>query len=429
MKRIRIVHVLYRMGAGGTELALQRLAAGLDPERFENIICTVAPSPEGEPCAGARYISMKRGGPKTGFLFPDFTRLFLRERPDVVHSRNWGAIEAVAAARLARVPRVIHSEHGRNIHTMGGDPWRRLIFRRLCYALADEVFAVSRELREHHARQLALPEARLKVIPNGVDANRFRPDARVRGLMRGQLGVTDDVLVLGTVGRLDPVKDQGLLLRAAEQLIRAGMRLHVVIAGDGPESQNLRAQVSASHVLYGRVTLAGEAARPEDWMNSFDVFALPSLSEGMSNTLLEAMATGLPCVATRVGGNPDLVDDLRTGFLVNSGDASGLADRIMKLAGEPELRSAFGARGRQKVESQFSLRQMVENYTRLYAAPLSRGPLKREPLSREPWRPEPEPESATQVAWERDGEGLRTTKVRQGKSADSQEKDQWQLRE
>jgi len=368
MKRLRIIHVLHRMGAGGTELALRRVVAGLDPERFENIICTVAPfAPltEDVPTVGARFVSLQRSGRKTGSLVADLARLFRRERPDIVHSRNWGAIEAVVAAKLAGVPRIIHSEHGRDIHTMNGDPWRRRAFRRFCYALADQVFAVSRELGEHYAAQVGLPASRLGLLPNGVDTGKFRPDAEARLRMRQQMGVGSDEIVAGTVGRLDPVKDHATLLSVAEQLA-AQTRLRFVIVGGGPEHERLSTRIAASPSLRKRVHLAGETTRPEDWLNAFDIFVLPSLSEGMSNTVLEAMAAALPCVVTSVGANPDLVDDGDSGFLVEARDSGAMADRVLKLATDPQLRSTFGKRGRLKVETQFSLARMLENYARLY---------------------------------------------------------------
>jgi len=366
MRRVRIIHVLHRMGAGGTELALRRVIAGLDPERFEHMICTVAPLPEKELTGDAHFVSLQRSARKTGSLVADLSRFFLRVKPDIVHSRNWGAIEAVLAGKLTRVPRVIHSEHGRDIHTMNGDPWRRRVFRRICYSLANEVFAVSRELREHYARQLGLAPARIDVIPNGVDAGRFRPDASTRRRLRLQIGAADQEIILGTVGRLDPVKDHATLLLAAEQVIAAGAPLRVVIVGDGPGREQLQATIETSSSLRGRVVLAGESSKPEDWLNSFDVFALPSLSEGMSNTILEAMATELPSVVTSVGANPDLVEESKTGFLIRPRDVRGLADRILQLAGDHELRCKLGQRARQKVESEFSLQRMLENYSRLY---------------------------------------------------------------
>jgi sugar transferase (PEP-CTERM/EpsH1 system associated) len=354
------------MGAGGTELALRKVVAGLDAERFEHTICTVAPVPESERHGDVRFLSLERNGKKTGSLVGDLSRLFLREKPDIVHSRNWGAIEAVVAGRLARVPRVIHSEHGRDINTMNGDPWRRRVFRRFCYGLANEVFAVSRELREHYARQLGLAPAKINVIPNGVDLNRFRADASTRNRMRAQLGVAEHEIVVGTVGRLDPVKDHASLLAAAEQVIAAGMPLRVVIVGDGPEKDQLQAAIGKSSALRGQVTLAGESSKPEEWLNSFDVFTLPSLSEGMSNTVLEAMATELPCIVTSVGANPDLIEDDNTGYLFQPRDFRALAGRILQLASDRDLRSAFGSRARQKVQVEFSLQRMLENYSRLY---------------------------------------------------------------
>lgn len=140
-----------------------------------------------------------------------------------------------------------------------------------------------------------------------------------------------------------------------------------MIVGGGPERERLLAAVESSPSLRNRVTLAGESANPEAWLNSFDVFVLPSLSEGMSNTILEAMATELPSVVTSVGANPDLIEDGKTGFLINPRDAGSLADRIHKLAEDRDLRSTLGKQARQKVESEFSLQRMLENYSRLYA--------------------------------------------------------------
>ncbi len=366
MKRTRIIHVLHRMGAGGTELALRKIVAGLDPDRFEHIICTVAPVPEAEMTGDVRFISLQRDGKKTGSLISDLSRIFLRERPDIVHSRNWGAVEAVLAARLARVPRIIHSEHGRDIHTMHGDPLRRRVFRRFCYGLANEVFAVSNELREHYAKQTGIAPTRINVISNGVDVARFRPDAHARTRMRTFLGASDKDIVLGAIGRLDPVKDHVTLLLAAESIINSGVPLKVVIVGNGAERQKLQSLIDGNPPLRYSAILAGESGKPEEWLNALDVFALPSLSEGMSNTILEAMATGLPSVVTAVGANVDLVEHGHTGFVVNPRDVNALASRVLTLASNSSLRSDFGIRARQKAQSSFSLHRMLEQYSHLY---------------------------------------------------------------
>jgi len=379
---IRILHVLYRMATGGTELALKKLAAELDPKRFENIICTIAPMAEPEDASGIRYVSLHRTGPKTGFLLPQLVQLFRRERPDVVHSRNWGAIEAVPAARLAGVRRVVHSEHGRDIQTMHGDPLRRRLFRRLCYAMAHEVVAVAPELARHYASQLGIRAERFKVIPNGVNTTKFCPNDEARIRFRQQLGIDSNIVVLGTLARLDPVKDHQTLLRASAQAIQAGVPLHVVIVGDGPERQRLTELTATIPVLQGHVSFVAETQKPEDCLNGFDIFALASLSEGMSNTVLEAMATALPCIVTRVGSNPDLVQEGETGLLADAGDAERIAQCIGALAVDAQLRRDMGLRGRHKVESEFNLRKMVESYSGLYAMETSSQPEARVVLDR-----------------------------------------------
>src|SRR6185437_9355461 len=154
-----------------------------------------------------RITSLGRTPGRSSWLFADYYRIFSRERPDIVHSRNWGTIEAVPAARLAHVPGVIHSEHGLDLQTMGRQPWRRRMLRRLCYRWAGRVFAVSQELRHYYSQQLDVPASRLGVIPNGVETQYFRPDPDLRRRVRQTLGVSPETLIVGAVGRLDPVKD------------------------------------------------------------------------------------------------------------------------------------------------------------------------------------------------------------------------------
>ncbi len=154
MRRTRIIHVLDRLTTGGTELVVLKLVAGLDRDLFEHMICALRAGTPPQLPANARYVTMASAAGGKRFLVPAMFRLFARERPDVVHSRNWGAIESIAAARLARVPAVVHSEHGRDVQTMHGLPWRRRAFRRICFPLANCVFAVTEELRQYYVAQV-----------------------------------------------------------------------------------------------------------------------------------------------------------------------------------------------------------------------------------------------------------------------------------
>ncbi len=366
MGRLRIVHVVHSLGTGGTEEGVRKLLSGLDPAAFEQIVCTVLPSPRTEEKTGARVISLGCTGSGRDVLVRRLKSAFDRERPHLVHSRNWGAIEAVPAARLAGVPAVVHSEHGLESPTYRHQPWRRNLLRRFCYTWADRVFAVSDSLRAYYAQQLRIAESQIGVIPNGVDTERFRPQDDMRRAARQKLGVGPDTLVVGAVARLDPIKDHQTLFRAVALLLAQSVPVQLVVVGDGPERNALQAYVQAQKSLSRQTVFTGETRDIVSYMNSFDVFVLPSLAEGMSNALLEAMSIGIASVATRVGGNPEIVEDGSSGLLFEACDAETLAAHLKALGSDPEWRRDLGMNARRRVENCFSLHHMLSNYTRLY---------------------------------------------------------------
>lgn len=371
MSRFRIMHVIDSLGTGGTEEGIRKLLSGLDSSVFEQIVCTVAAPPQeaaptAEGSTGARVISLERPRGVRQILVGRLKSVFDRERPHVVHSRNWGAIEAVVAARMAGVRAIVHSEHGLEWATYLRQPWRRNVIRRLCFTWSHRVFTVSRALRSYFAQQLWIGENRMDVIPNGVDTERFRPCADVRLAARRKLGVDPQTVVIGTVGRLDPIKDHGTLFLAVESLLAQGIATQLVIVGDGSQRQALETHVRSICSLNSQVVFIGNTSDIVSQLNSFDIFVLPSLAEGMSNALLEAMAVGLPCVATRVGGNQELVDDGSSGLLFRAGDAAALALHLRDLALDRVRRRYFGDKARRRVEELFSLHGMLGNYARMY---------------------------------------------------------------
>ena len=367
--RLRILHVIPQLMAGGTEYTLLRLIRGLGEDDFEHRICatraidTQFAAQQG--MAEKVFVAASGNG---GAQFPFFrlARVMRTFQPQIVHSRNWGGIEAVLAARAARVPVAIHSEHGYEVDSLAGLPFRRRAFRRIAYALADAVFTNSEELREYHARQARISAERLRVIYNGVDTIRFAPRLAVRLRVRQELGLPADCLVLGTVGRLVPIKDHGTLLKAAALLASQGANVRVVLVGAGSQRDALQKQAAEDVHLSGRVIFTGASDNIPDLLNAMDVFVLPSLGEGMSNTVLEAMASALPVLATRVGGNPELIEDGRSGFLFAPGDVAGLAGQLQRLLQQPTLRQEIGAAARERVVSLFSLEHMIAEYRNLY---------------------------------------------------------------
>jgi sugar transferase (PEP-CTERM/EpsH1 system associated) len=358
------MHVVRTLATGGTETVVRRLISALDPTRFQQSVCTFVAANGAQP---PQTICLERPSDKAAFLVPQLTRLFRRKRPDIIHSRNWATIEAVLAAKLAGIHAIVHSEHGRDVHTMGPQPRRRRVLRKISYACADRVFCVSEELREFYCEQLEMKPNRFDVIPNGVDLKQFSSNPRMRSEVRAKLAAGPNTMVVGTVGRLDPVKDHITLLRAAELALKKGVDLKLVIVGEGPQRAAVENQLSRTPDLARRTILTGDSKDVADWLNSFDIFMLPSVSEGMSNTLLEAMAVGIAPIATAIGGNREVVEHERSGLLVSPGDAEKMSDFIVQLAGAPEWLQALGRNARERIETRFSIARMVNRYDEMYS--------------------------------------------------------------
>lgn len=378
---LRIMHVVASFGMGGTEHGLLKVIAGLGSEQFEHAICAV----RSVDSAFVERLNMTPpvycvGTRRSGFQFPLFrlAQLFRELRPDVVHSRNFGALEAVAAAKLAGIPVAIHSEHGYELEILRGLPLRRRILCHLLFKRSDAVLAVTDELRHYHARQSWLPEHRFQVFHNGVDTERFAPNEKSRARTRAAWGIPQERVVVGSVGRMVAIKDYGTLLRAAE--IVSGMQtdIHVLLVGRGPQLDDLKRQASRTPALAGRFTFTGASDLVPDLLNALDVFVLPSVSEGMSNTILEAMSSGLPVVATRSGGTPEVIEDGQSGYLFAPRDAEGLARHIYSLVNDAAKRFKMGGAARRRAEERFSLPLMIGRYRNLYRELAARAALKTE---------------------------------------------------
>jgi sugar transferase (PEP-CTERM/EpsH1 system associated) len=382
-RRLRVLHVFNYLGLGGTELTALRVITNLDTKQFENVICGVRGiDPQVVPgrYPGIEVIVPSARTEKSSTQIFSLLDVIRTYKPDIVHSRNWGTIESVPAAWFARVPGVIHSEHGYEVETLNKLPRRRRIFRRAVYGLADVIFTVSGELREFHARQAWISPGGIRVIANGVDTEILAPKPHMKRLLREKLQVPIERFVIGSLGRLVPIKDHLSMLKAAEILHQRGSDIHVLLVGSGPELQRHESYVKESGFLSGRVTFLAATENVVEALNAMDVFVLPSLSEGMSNTLLEAMACGLPVVATRVGGNPEVVEENCSGLLFAPGNVAELSDCVSRLSKDHNLCSEFGEAARNRILSRFSLGRMVENYSQLYlelgvkTGVLSRGP-------------------------------------------------------
>jgi len=289
-------------------------------------------------------------------------------RPQVVHTRNLAALEMQVPAWWAGVPLRVHGEHGRDAHDVDGTMRRYQWLRRSYRPFVHHWVALSRDLAAYLEQAVGVPRRRISQIYNGVDSERFAP-VPARQPIDGSPFNDPALCLVGTVGRMQTVKAQPLLVKAFARALALQPalreRLRLVLVGDGPLRAECEALLDAAH-LRPLAWLAGERGDVPAVMRGLDVFALPSLAEGISNTVLEAMASGLPVIATDVGGNADLVTDGESGNIVPPGDVDALAAALLQWSADPAQRREAGRRGRAAVEQRFSLPAMVDAYRRVY---------------------------------------------------------------
>jgi sugar transferase (PEP-CTERM/EpsH1 system associated) len=229
--------------------------------------------------------------------------------------------------------------------------------------LVGHFVTVSNDLRLWLTQTVGIPEPKVTTIHNGVDTQRFSPDGR--SAARRSLGLDESVFTIATVGRLDPVKDHRSLLQAFVPIARSNRQVCLMIVGDGPARKDIVGLCSEMQIT-DKVRILGERQDIPIVLKACDVFTLTSIAEGISNTILEAMASGLPVVATRVGGNLELVDPGVTGHLVTAKDVAALTVAYESYFRDPELCNRHGRNARTRAEQKFSLERMASQYSDLY---------------------------------------------------------------
>ena len=367
---LRVAHVIYRLDTGGLENGLVNLINRLPADRYRHqVICLTDYTDFSRRIArdDVELVALRKRPGHDWRTYRALYRHFRRWHPDIVHSRNLAALEAQLPAWLAGVPVRVHGEHGRDMSDPDGSNRKYNLQRRLLRPFVQHYVALSGELEDYLQRRIAVPPARISRILNGVDTERFAPGTD-RGVLPPGFAGEDD-LVIGTVGRLDPVKGQATLVRAFIELVARlpgqGDRLRLMLVGDGPDRAGLEALLQDSP-LKEQVWFAGTRDDIPACLGAMDIFVLPSLAEGISNTIMEAMASGLPVVATAVGGNAELVQAGETGELVPREDPAAMAEALAGLVRDPARRRAQGAAGRRRAETRFSLVRMVDRYDAVY---------------------------------------------------------------
>jgi sugar transferase (PEP-CTERM/EpsH1 system associated) len=369
-----ICHVVYRFDTGGLENGVVNLINHMPRAAARHMVVALTEVASGFAARVQRrdveFVALNKPPGHGAKLYPELARLLERCRPAVVHTRNLAALEMQPAAAWAGVPLRVHGEHGRDAEDIDGTSRRHQWVRRLYSPFVHRYVALSRELGDYLVQRVGIGKARVSQIYNGVDTLRFRPaHGNVREPVAGSPFNDPRLWVVGTVGRMMTVKAQPDLARAfvlaVQQQPALRERLRLVMVGDGP----LRAEVQRLIADAGMADLAwlpGERGDVPEVMRGLDAFALPSIAEGVSNTILEAMASGLPVIATAVGGNPELISDKRTGLLVPAAEPDAMARGLIAWAGDPLAAKNLGTAGRERVLRRFSLQAMIDAYLAVY---------------------------------------------------------------
>lgn len=365
-----VVHVVYRFDVGGLENGVVNLVNRMSGWRHAIVALTevsdtfrtriVRPD--------VRCVALGKAPGHGLKLWPSMVKTLRELRPDVVHTRNLAALEMQPAAWYAGVAARVHGEHGREANDIDGTVRKYQWIRRAASPFVNHWIALSSDLGDYLRDRVGIDASRVSQIYNGVDHLRFAPGSG-RAAPAGMPFTDPRLVVLGTVGRMQTVKAQPLLVQAFIRAVErhGGLRssLRLVLVGDGPLRAECERRIESAG-LQDLAWFAGERADVPELLRSLDLFVLPSLAEGISNTILEAMACGLPVIATRVGGNADLVEPADAGQIVAPGDVVALADAIEAWSADPLRRRASGAAARADVERRFSLDAMVARYEAVY---------------------------------------------------------------
>lgn len=366
-----IVHVIHHLGVGGLENGLINLINHIPPERYRHaIICLKGYSDFRRRITreDVEIIALNKREGKDFSLYLNLFKTLRRLKPDIVHTRNLGTMEGQVVAAVAGARARVHGEHGRDIFDLHGKNRKYNLLRKAIRPFVDHFIAVSRDLEGWLVNTVGATPHRINQIYNGVDSLRFHPRSG-KNFKGGPPGFfTENAFVIGSVGRMASVKNYPGLIRAFLALLEepaARERFRLLIVGEGSSRQECIEMLREA----GAEALAwfpGERADIPELMSAMDLFVLPSLGEGISNTILEAMATGLPVVATNVGGNAELVKEGFTGILVPPGESAAMAQAILQYHKNPELIIQHGRAARQQIEASFSMEAMTKGYLQVY---------------------------------------------------------------
>ncbi len=360
---IRVLHVVLSLETGGLENGVVNLVNHADQTQFRvDVLCLRTKGALAERISNPHsQIFVESPAVAISAAIKRIYQVCRAGHYQIVHTHGWATLLAgFIAARLARVPVIINGEHGVLYHQ---SRLQRLMQWALFKAVTQNL-SVCDDLAKQISQRFGVNKNLFKVIVNGVDTQKFAPKAQVRQQQRQRLGMDEATVLIGSVGRLVAIKNYPLLLHALANVLRAGFNARLLLVGDGVERPALE-QLAAQLQISEQVIFAGQQQAIADYLQAMDIFVLPSFSEGLSNTLLEAMACGVPVLASDVGGNPEIVNE-QTGALFPSDDVMVLTSKLIEWISLSAQRQQLARSAREYCLTQHSISAMVRAYEQVY---------------------------------------------------------------
>jgi glycosyltransferase involved in cell wall biosynthesis len=376
---LRVLHLIESLGLGGAERRLVSDLTWLDRARTEHRVAYLTPADALRAEVASLGVSVEWLGMRTLRDWrPGVSRLLalLRAwRPDIVHTQVFGAdVYGRTCAALAGTPAIVST-----VQTLPYDPAlaalysrKRRLAQRITRHFCHRFIAVSEAVAQSLRREVGVAASRITLIPNSVDTARFAPQPDVRQAVREALGCAEDDFIILAVGRLIPDKDHASVMRAAAALRTHLPRARWLIAGEGPARPALE-RLADDLQLNGCLRLLGARRDVEQLYQAADVFVLPSLREGMPVSLLEAMASGVPAIASRLPQHEEVVTDGATGQLVPRQQPEALAQGVLAVAQAPERFRGMAREGRAAIAARYSAQAAARALQALYDELLARG--------------------------------------------------------
>lgn len=366
---LNIAHVVFSFDYGGLERRILRLIESLSERRCRFLVISLRPS-------DGRFLDLSfpvthvniNAQPGLDLRAVKRVATTLKENNiHIAHSHNWvSMLEGTLAAKIASTPVCVHGEHGAKRFESSELVWRRTVTQKLLSRISDHIIPVNDSINERLQEVWGLKPEHLTTIRNGVNTQKFSPQTRLRENIDGNVQI-------GSISRLDPVKNFPCLIRAIALLNQdaAKPNYHLTIVGDGSQKHELQ-DLCKSLQVEAQVSFPGATDNAAHWYPKFDIYVNSSFSEGMSNTVLEAMSCGLPVVVTNVAGHRDWLVENDNALFFDSDNEKDLATKLSKLTEDETLRRQVGVNNRSYIETQFSQKQFIARYEALYRKLLKR---------------------------------------------------------